>query len=119
MDFNTVLQEVGDFNLYQKLLCLFLVIPSASLCALVYFTQFFTILIPDHRCKLYDGDSFNISAENSSIPVDEEGKLDMCRMYAMSNGTRVVENESLVGCSNGWVFDFEDLYPTIATEVSI
>ncbi|KAG8182445.1 hypothetical protein JTE90_012459 [Oedothorax gibbosus] len=117
MDFNTVLEEVGDFHLYQKLLCVFLVVPSASLCALVYFTQFFTILIPDHRCKLNEGDNYQANVSglwNVSVPVDDLGKYEMCRMYDVTNGTG---NET-VGCANGWVYDFEDLYPTIATEMN-
>lgn len=127
MDFNFVLQEVGDFGLYQKLLCLFLVIPSASLCALVYFTQFFIILVPDHRCRLYDETNrdatFNIS--NISNPYEENDSIllnSQCEMYISSEYTEFSSNISVdfnktSKCQHGWVYNFTELYPTIATEV--
>ncbi|XP_071035046.1 carcinine transporter [Parasteatoda tepidariorum] len=124
MDFNIALQKVGDFGLYQKLLCAFLVVPSASLCALVYFTQFFTILVPDHRCKL-DGNDSSFSS-NFTLPFEErEGRIlpKMCEMILTSNFSEVsiddnlvIEINKTVHCLNGWVYDFSELYPTIATD---
>ncbi|GBM98793.1 Carcinine transporter [Araneus ventricosus] len=128
MDFNAALQDVGDFGLYQKLLCIFLVVPSASLCALVYFTQFFTILVPNHRCKLSEDDAYqhNVSVFNTSIPYEEvNGQWipKMCEMYDPSNLTYISEegfysSNITTSCQYGWVYDFSELYPTIATEMN-
>lgn len=126
MDFNAVLQDVGDFGLYQKLLCIFLVVPSASLCALVYFTQFFTILVPDHRCKLSEEDAFqhNVSTLfNISVPYEVvNGHLlpKKCEMYDVFNTSYIsdIDSNITVSCQNGWVYDFNELYPTIATEMN-
>lgn len=128
MDFNFVLQEVGDFGVYQKLLCLFLVIPSACLCALVYFAQFFIILVPEHHCKLFDDSKvtnvmFNNS--NASVSFDENAfSLNQCEMYETPEYKEIASNftsdvNKTTGCLYGWVYNFSELYPTIATDVSI
>ncbi|CAL1288924.1 unnamed protein product [Larinioides sclopetarius] len=128
MDFNAALQDVGDFGLYQKLLCIFLVAPSASLCALVYFTQFFAILVPNHRCRLSEDDTYqhNTSVFNTSIPYEDmNGQWipKMCEMYDPSNLTYISEegfysSNVTTSCQYGWVYDFSELYPTIATEMN-
>ncbi|KAF8789848.1 Carcinine transporter like protein [Argiope bruennichi] len=128
MDFNAALQDVGDFGLYQKLLCIFLVVPSASLCALVYFTQFFTILVPNHRCRLSEDDTYqhNASIFNTSIPYEDVNGLwvpKMCEMYDPSSVVYISEegyytSNVSTSCQYGWVYDFSELYPTIATEMN-
>lgn len=123
MDFNFVLQEVGDFGIYQKLLCLFLVIPSASLCALVYFAQFFIIMVPDHHCRLNKEETSNVT--NISNFFDESPNISLhnqCEMfvYSASNGFSSnisTDANKTVKCLYGWEYDFSELYPTIATEM--
>lgn len=118
MDFNFILQEVGDFGLYQKLLCLFLVIPSASLCALVYFTQFFIIMVPTHYCKpneVYNGTRLS-KALGDANSINKQ-----CEMYVISefneSTSNVTVDANVTGCLYGWHYDYGDLYPTIATEM--
>lgn len=128
MDFNAALKEVGDFGLYQKLLCILIVIPSASLCAFVYLTQFFIILVPDHRCKLYEEhlEFQNFSITNYSIPSEKRDgttKFVKCEMFETSNSSDLTSNftsisNSTMKCQYGWVYDFEELYPSMATEMN-
>ncbi|KFM83177.1 hypothetical protein X975_23325, partial [Stegodyphus mimosarum] len=129
MDFNDALQEVGDFGLYQKLLCMFLVVPSASLCALVYFTQFFIILVPEHRCRLYEEENFHLGLNSSNLTVPyevREGQTlpKQCEMFISSNYSDNLEanlsdrTEETIKCQNGWIYDFSELYPTVATEMN-
>lgn len=126
MDFNLVLQEVGDFGTYQKLLCLFLVIPSACLCALVYFAQFFIILVPEHHCKLQEESKYeDLTLNNSNISSPFEEHVDtvgQCEMSLSSDFSGMASNfttdvNKTTGCLYGWVYNFSELYPTIATEV--
>lgn len=137
MDFNSALSGAGDFGTYQKLLVLLLVVPSGALCALVYFTQYFIILIPDsYSCHLAEVPQALLNASNLTsdllralaLPPDEEGKgkLSQCHMYDV-NLTSLVESGTLetnaswdtVGCRNGWDYNFGNLYPTIATELNM
>ena len=125
MDFNFVLQEVGDFGIYQKLLCLFLVIPSACLCALVYFAQFFIILVPEHHCKLKEDSKYGdmvFNNSNVSLPFEEVYvTVNQCEMSLSSESTGLASNFTSdinkTECLYGWVYNFSELYPTIATEV--
>ncbi|XP_067143130.1 beta-alanine transporter-like isoform X2 [Centruroides vittatus] len=116
MDYNVALQKVGDFGLFQKLLCGVLVIPSAAFCALVYFTQFFIILVPEHWCYVPQDVLWN-----QSMPDDEQ--LRRCYMYDVSSSSFIDKlsdqsNKTLIPCQYGWTYDFSQLYPTIATELN-
>lgn len=117
MDFNIALQKVGDFGVYQKLLCGVLVIPSAAFCALIYLTQFFIILVPEHRCYV----PANVMYWNQSMPKDES--LRSCYMYDINQTLFQDEfsdhlNKSLIPCQYGWTYNFSQIYPTIATELN-
>ncbi|XP_013787158.1 carcinine transporter-like [Limulus polyphemus] len=134
MDFNQALKQVGDFGLYQKLLCAFLIFPSAALCALVYFTQFFIIMVPNHWCYVEQPGSSNFTLEewkNLTLPkgtADAQHTYQQCKQYNV-NVTEIQQNVSVgypllledvdvVPCQNGWEYDFSSLYPTLATELN-
>jgi len=51
MGYEKVLREVGDFGLYQKLLCGLLVVYTTFLCGTNYYTQVFIFGAPPHRCS--------------------------------------------------------------------
>lgn len=137
MDFNSALSGAGDFGTYQKLLVLLLVVPSGALCALVYFTQYFIILLPeDYSCRLEELPSALLNSSNLTtdmwrslaLPPDEErkGALSQCRMYDV-NLTLLIEAGTLepnaswdtVACQNGYDYKYGNLYPTIATELDM
>lgn len=137
MDFNDALSGAGDFGTYQKLLILLLVVPSGALCALVYFTQYFIILIPeDYSCRLDEPpkellDAYNLTSDllrQLALPPDHESGsgLSRCLMYD-TNLTSLVMAGNLtsnaswdtVACLNGWDYKYGNLYPTIATELNM
>lgn len=138
MDFNSALTGAGDFGAYQKLLILLLVVPSGALCALVYFAQYFIILLPEeYGCHLasappddllavanFTRDSLRVLA----TPPDPSrgGSPSRCLMYDVNLtdiiGAGIMETNSswpVVGCKDGWDYQFGNLYPTIATQVSL
>jgi len=51
MGYDNILVKVGDFGLYQKLLCGFFVFYTTFLCGLNYYTQVFIFDTPEHRCS--------------------------------------------------------------------
>lgn len=132
MDFNSALKGVGDYGRYQKLLILFLVVPSGCICALLYFAQYFIILIPeDYSCKL------NLPPELTSeeaskvrelgIPKDPTtDKLHRCQMYDVDalekfHASVTAPNSSwtTIECRDGWEYNYGNLYPTIVTELDL
>lgn len=50
MGYDNLLVKVGDFGLYQKLLCGIFVFYTTFLCGLNYYTQVFIFDTPAHRC---------------------------------------------------------------------
>lgn len=50
MGYDKILLDVGDFGLYQKLLCGIFVFYTTFLCGLNYYTQVFIFDTPIHRC---------------------------------------------------------------------
>ncbi|CAN8021025.1 unnamed protein product [Ixodes persulcatus] len=137
MDFNDALAGAGDFGVYQKLLIFLLVVPSGALCALVYFTQYFIILIPDnYSCKLQVPPDDLLAASNMTLkalrqlalPTDPNrgGDPSRCHMYDVNLtdllATGVGEANAswaVVPCKDGWDYEFGSLYPTIATELNM
>jgi hypothetical protein len=51
MGYDNILSKVGDFGLYQKLLCGIFVFYTTFLCGLNYYTQVFIFTTPAHRCS--------------------------------------------------------------------
>ncbi len=127
LDFNLILDEIDSFGLYQKLLCAFMVVPSALICALIYFTQFFIILIPQHWCSIGSGNPQNQSILNHKylyIPFELKNGdrvYSNCYMYDepnIYNVSHLLLNVSSHKCSNGWHYEYSSLYPTMATEAN-
>ncbi|UYV66229.1 hypothetical protein LAZ67_4000912 [Cordylochernes scorpioides] len=92
--------NVGDFGRYQKLLCAFLVLPSAVFSSLVYFTQFFIMAVPSHQCVLPEDYS------NATF------KADQCHLVNLN------DSSDPIPCPAGWHYDFQELYPTITTDLN-
>ena len=108
-----------------------MVMPSAFIAALIYFTQFFIILIPSHRCSIDSIDYHNSNNESTLdlknyIPFDiKNGKTIYNNCYSFENpnlnldkSSESLLNKTLQKCSNGWHYDYSSIYPTIATELN-
>lgn len=123
MEFDLALQGAGSFGLYQKLLLGFLVLPAGMFCAFVYFCQYFIILVPHKfHCKLPTNRSQIVAsnltyeaAKRIFIPAD-----DQCHLFEYENATSALYSlqEPLRNATcNEYTFEFNELYPTIATEM--
>jgi len=68
MTYENALSKVGDFGLYQKLLCGLLVFYTTFLCGINYYTQVFIFDTPPHRCHdaVVDGykEKFHATSED-------------------------------------------------------
>ncbi|XP_064455442.1 carcinine transporter-like [Ornithodoros turicata] len=136
MDFNSALRGVGDFGRYQKLLIAFLVVPSGIICALLYFAQYFIILLPeDYSCRIKVPEDAYLARANVSkeavralgLPHDPStGRQHQCLMYDVNLTHAVITGTSVpnaswatVECQDGWEYDYGNLYPTIVTELDL
>ena len=73
-----------------------------------YFTSFACIgWTPPHHCSFPEGQTLN-----ETIPQNEDGSYDKCRVYV--NGSDLNATEK---CSAGWDY-YNDGYATIVTEVT-
>ncbi|XP_076042786.1 solute carrier family 22 member 13-like [Oratosquilla oratoria] len=52
LEFENILEEIGSFGLYQKLLCFLLIPFTTGLVALTYYVQIFILTAPPHLCRL-------------------------------------------------------------------
>merc|ERR1712142_1407554 len=52
MQFEDILEEVGSFGLYQKLLCMVFLPLTTGLVAFTYYVQLFVLTAPQHRCHV-------------------------------------------------------------------
>ncbi|KAK3098660.1 hypothetical protein FSP39_021703 [Pinctada imbricata] len=116
MDYETILQQIGDFGTYQKRLLLVVFFP-------VLFNSFSTpisnFLVGDHkhRCKIPDvpNDTFAIQDSNhsllvnSSIPILDDGNYDPCH---------IIVNGSKTTCE-AWVFDNSVFTSTINSQFNL
>lgn len=127
-DFNRLLQQIGDFGVYQILLCVVLVLPSALICALIYFAQFFIILVPDHWCSIEQISAVHATnatlseLKNLYIPYEfHDGRKIFNRCYINDEPNfnyKINANVSVHKCANVWHYNYANLYPTMATEAN-
>ncbi|CAB3245460.1 unnamed protein product [Arctia plantaginis] len=119
-----VLQHVGDFGRYQKLLIM-ATMPLGFTFAYVYFVQMFITVTPENYwCRIPE--LANLSVElrrNLSAPGALTGQWDHCQTFD-TNWTKVLETltpptgrDPLVPCQHGWEFELSDIpYHTVTTE---
>ncbi|XP_059171465.1 organic cation transporter protein-like [Physella acuta] len=124
MNFDDVLQYIGEFGLYQKrvyfLLCLFCIFHGMRMVVMV-----FTLYQPKHRCAIpgYLNDTFDVTslehlmAVNSSIPSG-----DSCHIYQPGNYTYDADNRpinaSLEKCTR-WVYDESVFVSTVTGQLDL
>ncbi|CAB3221114.1 unnamed protein product [Arctia plantaginis] len=119
-----VLQHVGDFGRYQKILII-ATMPLGFTFAYVYFVQMFITVTPENYwCRIPE--LANLSVElrrNLSAPGALTGQWDHCQTFD-TNWTKVLETltpptgrDPLVPCQHGWEFELSDIpYHTVTTE---
>jgi len=109
---------IGSFGVYQILVFLILgllaVVPS-----MVTFSYDLNVGTPDHRCRLFDNDTYDIEPDLyktflKKLPLTATMEYDKkCTMF--------INNSSLTKktCDNGWVFDMKKYGKTLSTELSL
>ncbi|ALC44123.1 CG5592, partial [Drosophila busckii] len=124
LTFDDILVYVGEFGRYQK--CLFCcMIPFEFIWCTVYLSQIFTILVPDHWCRIPELSS--LSKEDQlklAIPNGDSKKdFDRCRMYDVNYTQLLEDNVSIADKDwpkkhcNDWVYDKKQVpYDTIAMQ---
>lgn len=138
MQFEDILEEVGSFGLYQKVLCFFLIPFTTGLCGFVYYAQLFVLTAPQHRCHLSSPGGSTDSQEDvfyshvaHLINNTEQNApaLDpySCLQYPsnMSGDFSFLLNNTSsldqlpppsVTCTNGWEYDTTHMFPTFTSQ---
>lgn len=130
MKFDTILEEVKGFGLYQLLVLLMLSIPRMVTPGHFLLNNFIA-WTPPHHCHLSSlVDSApelfrNLSREQTlavSIPLGVDSRPDSCRMFTEPQ-LQLLDNISagaqlpVETCRSGWVYDNDTFTSTVATEV--
>ncbi|XP_021380014.1 organic cation transporter protein-like isoform X2 [Mizuhopecten yessoensis] len=130
MDFDKLVERLGDFGRYQKFLY-FLV------CLAVIFDGIFTIMPaivlaePNHRCKIpeYENDTYIVQNEGHRQlidihippPTDTSLRYDQCHLYSYNSTTVKLDNSSqpIIGyksaCSE-WVYSYDVFRETFTSK---
>lgn len=135
MHFEDLLEEIGSFGLYQRVLCFVLIPFTTGICALTFYSQLFILTAPPHVCRPGGG------------PEGGEAGLFLGKVVELLNATdhdnsaikayschRFSANESLppgqlmnvtslsqlpppdVPCDSGWDYDYDTLFSTLTSE---
>lgn len=108
---------VGSFEIFQKLLTLYIVFFIGPLTSMNMISQFLILLTPPHKCSLFDSISENdlnstlSELDNSTLFINSGNCL---IKPVTTNGTHLPE----VSCPKGWQYDHDLIYPTLVSEVS-
>ncbi|KAG6460643.1 hypothetical protein O3G_MSEX012119 [Manduca sexta] len=131
MDFDAILEDVGPFGTYQKLVIYFVLLPAVIPCGFHAYAQLFMAANVKHWCRVPELEHIgNVDViKNLSIPLElKNGALEYseCYMYNL-NYSDVVKNYEnakamkevsgdLVQCTNGWMYDKSIYKSTVVTE---
>ncbi|XP_053606652.1 beta-alanine transporter [Plodia interpunctella] len=125
MDFDAILEDVGTFGRYQKLVTYLVLLPAMIPCGFHAYAQLFMAADVPHWCWLPELEHADVQrAKNLSIPMElKDGELtySACSMYQLNfsdlSGRR--EDAEVVPCSHGWQYDHSVYTNTIVTEWSL
>ncbi|CAH0398900.1 unnamed protein product [Chilo suppressalis] len=134
MDFDAILEDVGEFGRYQKLVVYLVLLPAVIPCGFHAYAQLFMAAGGAHWCRVPELEHIsNIElVKNISIPVeDKNGNLQysQCSMYNLNYSDLLRNHENLdeftrrempadniIPCKNGWTHDKTIYKNTVVTE---
>lgn len=129
MKFENILHRVNGFGRFQKIIMVIGFVGRFPM-PCNFFLNNFIAAIPSHHCdisSLDDGGLFrNLSQEEKlqvSIPVQQDGTLHSCQMFAEPQYHLLLPNSSMVDpmptvpCQSGWVYDNSTFKSTLTSEV--
>lgn len=137
MAFGDLLEQVGGTSRFQ-------IVHVSLLCLPVMFMashnllQIFVANVPHHYCNAHENlTQSQLSPEEKlqiTVPLDQNGKPERCRRYAMPQWHLLAVNETLKPqqddyvddldaglqrCPDGWFYDMTDRSSTIISEVRV
>nr|XP_042901435.1 beta-alanine transporter-like [Parasteatoda tepidariorum] len=110
MEFEDLLEEVGDFGKYQSRLIILFLIPSAIV--LPWFTMniLYLVYIPDHWCHVPELAMSNLSVESQRSLIAPPGNSSCFRYdinyteLLLSGDLNIKNNTPVIPC-NSWQYD--------------
>ncbi|KRZ69803.1 Organic cation transporter 1 [Trichinella papuae] len=130
VDFDHILQSVGSFGLYQRLILILLAIPSSLISSWVAFAQIFAAASPPHTCFVpRDFVTINMTDEewkNWTIPLEDDYfhktvKFSKCKQFdtEIIDHKIVINKSSIVDCKYGWNYNHDIYDTTIVTDMNL
>ncbi|XP_045496115.1 beta-alanine transporter [Colias croceus] len=132
MDFDAILQDVGEFGRYQKLVIYLVLLPAVIPCGFHAYAQLFMAGDVKHWCKIPELEGYDVEVvKNLSIPLELRNgvqEYSQCNMYDL-NYTDILnryttledaaidgETAEIVPCRNGWMYENVVYQSTVVTE---
>ncbi|XP_004931685.2 beta-alanine transporter [Bombyx mori] len=133
MDFDAILEDVGPFGTYQKLVIYLVLLPAVIPCGFHAYAQLFMAADVKHWCRVPELEHVADQdlVKNLSIPLElKNGVLQYssCTMYNLNYSEIVKSYQNLVDaaankapadiipCTQGWIYDKSIYKSTIVTE---
>ncbi|XP_045766774.1 beta-alanine transporter [Maniola jurtina] len=131
MDFDAILEDVGEFGRYQKLVIYFILLPAVIPCGFHAYAQLFMAADVQHWCRVPELEALEDPelARNISIPLElknEQLEYSSCTMYNLnytdivSNYPNIEDNQDkqveTIPCSDGWVYEMNTYKNTVVIE---
>ncbi|KFM62071.1 Organic cation transporter 1, partial [Stegodyphus mimosarum] len=137
MDFESILEEVGDFGKYQKSLLFKFMVPTTLASAFYVLNVIFMVASPDHWCYVPELSSLNFTEDEVrkiSIPKLPDGTFSKCTMYAHNYTAlaaeykatgkfpefrpsgKIIPRRPVQKCNHGWVYQKDWYEETIVSQ---
>ncbi|XP_045120504.1 organic cation transporter protein-like [Portunus trituberculatus] len=124
MHFEDLLEEVGSFGLYQRVLCFLLIPITTGVVGLTYYFQLFILTAPPHTCRQeVVGNATQMETLLEATPYTSAVREPyVCHQFP-ANYTLPVNASSLaslsapsVPCDNGWDYDYQTYFSSYTSE---
>ncbi|XP_013136456.1 PREDICTED: organic cation transporter protein [Papilio polytes] len=132
MDFDAILEDVGTFGKYQKLVIYCVLLPAVIPCGFHAYAQLFMAADVVHWCRVPELEHLDDMEvlKNISIPVELKNGIPQyssCSMYDLNYSyiaanypdIDVMNNSAVIPCAHGWTYDKSVYTNTVATEFNL